>query len=195
VWDGTRLAEEDRSCPAGEGGGNITTWDWEPGGDRPLVQRTRTQDDIDERFYSIVTDLVGTPTELVDEEGRTAWRLRSTLWGLPLPDPSPAPARGADCPLRFPGQYSDGETGLHYNHHRYYDPGTARYHSPDPLGLEPAPHHHSYVVNPLAWIDPLGLAPSCKTVVRHYTDKNGYNKIMGIPITKTELVEELKKYV
>ncbi|NGO48275.1 DUF6531 domain-containing protein [Streptomyces ureilyticus] len=182
VWDGTRLAEESRRSTPWEDEGRITTWDWEPGGDRPLVQRThsgeRWDDDawVDEQFYSIVTDLVGTPTELVDETGRTVWRSRCTLWGLPLEDPSPG---SVDCPLRFPGQYLDAETGLHYNHHRYYDPGTARYHSPDPLGLEPAPHHHSYVVNPLVWIDPLGLAPSCKAVIRHYTDKNGYNKIMG----------------
>jgi 2-oxoglutarate ferredoxin oxidoreductase subunit alpha len=29
----------------------------------------------------------------------------------------------------------------------------------------------------------------------YFVDAIGYNKIMGIPITKTELVEELKKYV
>ncbi|MFJ6741392.1 DUF6531 domain-containing protein [Streptomyces sp. NPDC091279] len=181
VWDGTRLAEQSRSRMPGRDAPSVTTWDWEPGGDRPLVQRTgfgETNDEawVDEQFYSIVTDLVGTPTELVDEAGGTAWRARHSLWGLPLPDP----ARDfVDCPLRFPGQYFDGETGLHYNLHRYYDPGAARYHSPDPLGLEPAPHHHNYVVNPLVWLDPLGLAPSCKAIIRHYTDKTGYNKIMG----------------
>ena len=182
VWDGTRLAEEECSRTEGKTESCVVTWDWEPGGDRPLVQRTRSGDPladdtwVDERFYSIVTDLVGTPTELIDEAGSTAWRSHCTLWGLPLRDPSP---RSVDCPLRFPGQYFDAETGLHYNHHRYYDPATARYHSPDPLGLEPAPHHHAYVINPLVWIDPLGLAPSCKAVIRHYTDKTGYNKIMG----------------
>jgi len=31
---------------------------------------------------------------------------------------------------------------------------------PDPLGLSPAPNHHAYVDNPLAWIDPLGLDPT-----------------------------------
>lgn len=180
VWDGTRLAEQSRSGVPGSS--EVTTWDWEPGGDRPLVQRTRSaggpHDDawVDEQFYSIVTDMVGTPTELIDEEGRTVWRSRTTLWGLPT---GAASSGSADCPLRFPGQYFDAETGLHYNHHRYYDPATARYNSPDPLGLAPAPHHHNYVVNPLVWVDPLGLAPSCKTVIRHYTTKSGYNKIMG----------------
>jgi RHS repeat-associated protein len=56
----------------------------------------------------------------------------------------PAPIWGAvqelkrertDCPLRFPGQYHDDESDLHYNHQRYYDPATGRYLTPDPLGL------------------------------------------------------------
>jgi RHS repeat-associated protein len=39
------------------------------------------------------------------------------------------------CNFRFPGQYFDSETGLHYNFHRYYDPVTGRYLTPDPLNL------------------------------------------------------------
>ncbi|MDX3233964.1 RHS repeat-associated core domain-containing protein, partial [Streptomyces sp. ME19-01-6] len=57
------------------------------------------------------------------------------------------------------GQYHDPETGLHYNRFRYYDPETARYTSPDPLGLTAAPNPATYVTNPHAWIDPLGLSP------------------------------------
>ncbi|OGR09455.1 MAG: hypothetical protein A2341_02250 [Deltaproteobacteria bacterium RIFOXYB12_FULL_58_9] len=38
--------------------------------------------------------------------------------------------------LRFPGQYLDRETGLHYNWHRYYDPNTGRYLTPDPLSQD-----------------------------------------------------------
>jgi hypothetical protein len=37
--------------------------------------------------------------------------------------------------LRFAGQYYDGETGLHYNYFRYYDPGTGRYITADPIGI------------------------------------------------------------
>ena len=40
---------------------------------------------------------------------------------------------------------------------RYYDPDTAAYLSPDPLGLTPSPHHYAYVPNPVSWADPLGL--------------------------------------
>jgi RHS repeat-associated protein len=61
-------------------------------------------------------------------------------------------------PLRFPGQYHDPETGLHYNHHRYYDPTTAHYLTPDPLGLTPAPNPTTYPHNPHTWTDSLGLS-------------------------------------
>ncbi|MFD1840560.1 RHS repeat-associated core domain-containing protein, partial [Paracidovorax cattleyae] len=37
-------------------------------------------------------------------------------------------------PLRFQGQYFDGETGLHYDRFRYYDPVTGRFVHQDPIG-------------------------------------------------------------
>src|SRR5439155_26863944 len=104
---------------------------------------------------AIVTDLTGTPTELIDAEGAIRWHGRTTLWGVPFF----APQQAADCPLRFPGQYHDPETGLSYNYFRYYDPETARYSSPDPLGLAAAPNHHAYVNNPHTAADPVGLIP------------------------------------
>jgi RHS repeat-associated protein len=68
---------------------------------------------------------------------------------------APAGAGPVVCPLRFPGQFHDEETGLDYNLHRYYDPATGRYLTPDPLGLTPGPNCHAYVDNPLQWLDPL----------------------------------------
>jgi RHS repeat-associated protein len=135
------------------------TLTWDHDGLRPLTQTERITDrtgqrEIDSRFFAIVTDLVGTPTELLDEQGDIAWRTRTTLWGTTT--------WNADAttytPLRFPGQYHDPETALHYNFHRHYDPTTARYLSPDPLGLAPDPNPHTYVENPFGWIDPLGLS-------------------------------------
>ncbi|MFC8586380.1 putative T7SS-secreted protein [Streptomyces sp. NPDC057217] len=145
---------------------------WEHRGLHPLTQTERiltaSQEEIDSRFFSIVTDLVGTPTELVDERGEIAWRTRSTLWGVTNWN------RDASTytPLRFPGQYFDPESGLHYNVFRTYDPETARYLSPDPLGLVPAPNPATYVPNPHVWSDHLGLAPDecVVTVYRKQTD-------------------------
>ncbi|MFF2848242.1 RHS repeat domain-containing protein [Streptomyces sp. NPDC058001] len=151
TWDSSHLVEQSSSA-----GGPTQSWEWAPGTNRALLQSD--QDEVDRRFYAIVTDLVGTPTELVDDEGRIAWRSRTTLWGTPLG----GAADRVDCPLRFPGQYHDPETGLHYNFRRYYDPENARYISPDPLGLAPAPNHHAYVPDPLRWTDPWGLV-SCES--------------------------------
>jgi RHS repeat-associated protein len=156
TWDGTVLAEQ-TSRPADA---PVVTLTWDHQGLTPVAQTERLADsatgqEIDARFFAIVTDLIGTPTELVDDQGSIAWRSRTTLWGTTTWNADAT----AYTPLRFPGQYYDPETGLHYNHHRYYDPQTARYTTPDPLGLAPAPNPVAYVHNPHTWSDPLGLAP------------------------------------
>jgi RHS repeat-associated protein len=115
---------------------------------------------FDARFHAIVTDLVGMPTELVAPDGDLAWHAQTTLWGT-----RPLPADGdVDCPLRFPGQYHDPETGTNYNYHRHYDPTTGRYESGDPIGLAADDDPHRYVPNTLTWADPYGLAPGYKKV-------------------------------
>jgi RHS repeat-associated protein len=173
TWDGPVLAEQTTTlgmvagaprpawlaAPGGaEAADQVITWDYQPGAFTPLAQRERParrrlpQDQVDERFYAIVTDLIGAPSELVGADGDLAGYQQHTLWGATLWKPG-----GAATPLRFPGQYEDPETGLHYNNHRYYDPLTGRYLTPDPLGLAPAPNPHTYVPNPTIATDPLGL--------------------------------------
>ena len=118
-----------------------------------------SQDAVDSEFFAIVTDLAGAPMELIDPEtGAVAGSQTSTVWGR-------RSWRGASTPLAFAGQQVDAETGLHYNRYRYYDPSTATYTSPDPLGINPnLAAANAYVHNPHTWVDPLGLA--CK-------DRNG----------------------
>ncbi|HEV2636108.1 MAG TPA: DUF6531 domain-containing protein [Actinocrinis sp.] len=164
TWAGAVLAEQDH-FRVGTPTGTATSWDYEPDSWTPVAQDTRTfyadapQNLVDEQFHAIVTDLVGTPTELVTAAGEIAWRRQAGLWGGPLTEPGADPGRPG-FPLRFPGQYHDAETGLDYNCLRYYDPDTAGYTAPDPLGLAPAANHHAYVDNPLTLLDPLGLAPT-----------------------------------
>ncbi|WP_329157493.1 DUF6531 domain-containing protein [Streptomyces anulatus] len=160
TWDGTTLCEQTTVSDALP---NLVVLTWDHRGPRPLAQTERILSDdasqrtVDERFFAMVTDLVGAPTELVDEQGSLAWHTRTALWG----STTWARHSTAYTPLRFPGQYYDPETGLHYNHHRHYDPETAHYLTPDPLGLAPAPNPTTYVHNPHTWSDPLGLAPRC----------------------------------
>jgi RHS repeat-associated protein len=148
-WDGAQIAEQYTQ-------GTTLVWDYT--GLRPLAQREvktdSTQQEIDRRFFAIVTDLSGTPSELVSSNGSLAWRSRSTAWGATQWSRKST----AYTPLRYPGQYFDAETGLHYNVNRYYDPSLGRYVSPDPLGLAPAINHYAYVPNPFTLADPLGLA-------------------------------------
>ena len=60
--------------------------------------------------------------------------------------------------LRFPGQYFDQETNLHYNIMRDYDPLTGRYIESDPIGLKGGMNTISYVENnPIRYKDTLGL--------------------------------------
>ncbi|WP_438486879.1 putative T7SS-secreted protein [Streptomyces sp. S186] len=157
TWDGTTLAEQATSSPCAS---NPITLTWDHDGLRPIAQTERKslghapQQEIDRRFFAIVTDLVGAPTELVDETGVVAWRARTTLWGTT----SWTRSSTAYTPLRFPGQYFDIESGLNYNFFRYYDPETGRYATTDPLGLSPAPNPVTYVHNPHTWVDPFGLS-------------------------------------
>jgi RHS repeat-associated protein len=159
TWDGLTLAEQTTT-------GGITTWDYEPGSFRPLTQT------VDDAFYALVTDLVGTPTEMVDPNGTLVWQSRTTLWGAALGQQG----TGAACPLRFPGQYLDEETGQHYNYFRYYDPESGRYQSNDPLGLLAGPDPQAYPANPLAASDPLGLVPCTLT----QTGPNTYRSPGGL---------------
>ncbi|WP_269858021.1 DUF6531 domain-containing protein [Streptomyces sp. RPT161] len=153
AWDGGRLSEQTDTTTR-------TTLTWEYDGLRPLAQAesrqpSADQQSVDSRFFAIVTDLIGTPTELVSETGDIAWHSRPTLWGTTAWNRDAS----AYTPLRFPGQYADPETGLHYNHFRHYDPEPGRYVTPDPLGLAPAPNPAGYVTNPATISDPMGLAP------------------------------------
>lgn len=64
----------------------------------------------------------------------------------------------ATLSARFPGQWFQAETGLHYNWHRSYDPTLGRYTQPDPLGFVDGPSVYGYGRgSPLRFSDKNGL--------------------------------------
>ncbi|AWV00321.1 RHS family protein [Burkholderia sp. JP2-270] len=107
-------------------------------------------------------DQIGTPQEVTDEAGEIAWSARYKAWGEAQEAITEAARKeGITNPLRFAGQYFDAETGLHYNRYRYYDPGSGRFISKDPIELTGGLNAYQYADNPTGWIDPLGLAKRC----------------------------------
>ncbi|MDN7875177.1 RHS repeat-associated core domain-containing protein [Burkholderia aenigmatica] len=103
-------------------------------------------------------DHLGTPQELTDEHSEIAWSVEYCAWGVVQEAIRRASGRAPIAnPIRFQGQYHDQETGLHYNRHRYYDPNSGRYITQDPIGLAGGLNVYQYALNPISWIDPLGL--------------------------------------
>lgn len=141
IWDGTVVAEVLKQ------GSEPVVLLHEPGTFRPLAKQEG------EQAYVCVTDPVGTPRELLTLTGKVAWAGRLSAWG----ELEQVLERETDWPVRFQGQWSDDETGLVFNWHRYYDPQIGRYLSPDPIGLEGGLNAYNYVKNPMNWVDPRGL--------------------------------------
>jgi RHS repeat-associated protein len=133
-------------------GAELKSYGYRPGapwGSNPLFMMENNQ------RYWYLNDHLGTPQQLIDQSGAVVWSARYTAYGQALVNP----ASTVENNLRFPGQYYDGETGLHYNWHRYYDPGTGRYMTPDPLGLDGGDFNlYAYVGgDPVNWYDFYGL--------------------------------------
>jgi RHS repeat-associated protein len=151
LWDGYAVAERWQE-KNGTSGGSVT-WHIELSGLVPLAQET------DSGIYPVLTDQIGFPRALFDQGGKRVWNQGHTLWGQPVPATSVANHETSiDTTSRFPGQWEDEESGLHYNLHRYYEPQTGQYLSNDPIGLEGGLRTHAYVHNPMQWSDPTGLA-------------------------------------
>ncbi|MCW5281322.1 RHS repeat domain-containing protein, partial [Pseudomonas aeruginosa] len=130
-------------------------------------------------------DHLDTPRLATDASGQIAWQWQSDAFGR-----GEALSQGStQVNLRFPGQYYDAESGLHYNYFRDYDPETGRYVESDPVEtlrklnnpemtflnsgesiLQGTPYwehgftpNHNYTYsdnNPTAKIDKHGLSPS-----------------------------------
>ncbi len=119
--------------------------------------------DHDASTYQFVeTDHLGTPRAVVHPvENNIVWRwnITNTAFGEHTATNNPdGDAVTYTFNLRYPGQYFDSESTLHYNYFRDYEPQTGRYVQSDPIGLAGGLNTYGYVTsNPLLYIDPFGL--------------------------------------
>ncbi|HEA3446497.1 TPA: RHS repeat protein, partial [Escherichia coli] len=97
----------------------------------------------------------GLPLALISTEGATEWCAEYDEWGNLLNEENPHQLQQL---IRLPGQQYDEESGLYYNRHRYYDPLQGRYITQDPIGLKGGWNFYQYPLNPVQYIDSMGLA-------------------------------------
>lgn len=122
------------------------------------------------KVYQVYPDHLGTPRAVVDPVvAQPVWQWHNIdPFGGNLPNENPAGLGIFKYNLRFPGQYYDAETGLHYNYYRDYDPTIGRYVESDPIELKGGINTYAYSDgSPTTKTDPLGLATFACTKPLH----------------------------
>lgn len=113
--------------------------------------------------YSVHSNHLNAPVLITNSSRGTVWKAEYEPYGT-----AKLLVNSFANNLRFPGQYFDSETGLHYNYFRTYDPQLGRYLQSDPIGLEGGINTYAYVGgNPVNRIDPLGLADCHYSIGSH----------------------------
>jgi len=104
-------------------------------------------------LYFVHNDHLGTPKVITDGNKRVVWKGHMTPFGEMKVE-----VEEVTNHRRFPGQWYDIESRLHYNYFRYYAPGLGRYIQSDPVGLAGGLNTYGYGSrNPLRYTDPFGL--------------------------------------
>ncbi len=106
------------------------------------------------KMYYYGNDKLGTPQIMTDTTNTVVWEADYKPFGEAEVNPNSSVVNN----FRFQGQYYDAETGMHYNWNRYYDPGTGRYTTADPIGLYGGINLFVYAGgNPINYTDSKGL--------------------------------------
>ncbi|MCE4070930.1 MULTISPECIES: RHS repeat-associated core domain-containing protein [Pseudomonas] len=128
------------------------------------------------RVIYLHSDHLNTPRLATSGNRDLVWQWNSDAFGNGAPTQDPqGTGQQTVINLRFPGQYFDLESGLHYNYLRNYDPQTGRYVESDPLGLEYKP------LDPgIELAEELGLINNSSQAeymnkLYHYTENNPIN--------------------
>ena len=148
--------------------------------------------------YAVHSDHLNTPRKLTQPDGQVAWQWAYSAFGdeqptlgskrftneATNPTTGSTPIPEVTFNLRYPGQYYDKESNLHYNYFRSYSAERGRYTQADPIGLEGGFNRFGYVdANPMTGFDPFGLANS------------GAVKWMTPPPTRCFSYEKFAEYI
>jgi RHS repeat-associated protein len=105
------------------------------------------------RIFYYHNDHLGTPNRMTDEGRTVVWSAGYEPFGQ-----ATLVVMTAQSNLRFPGQFFDPETGLHYNYFRDFDPQSGRYIASDPIGILGGEGLYTYAYgNPIRVVDTYGL--------------------------------------
>ena len=86
--------------------------------------------------YLIQADHLNTPRAILGASNALVWKWDSDGFGSTAANENPSALGVFNYNPRFPGQYYDKESALHYNYWRdSYNPKTGRYFQSDPIGL------------------------------------------------------------
>lgn len=127
-----------------------------------VLKQTTAVNAVTTNIYYVYSDHLSTPRVITRAaDNKMVWRWDAAdPFGAALPNENPQALGVFTYNPRFPGQLFDGETGLHYNYFRDYEPSSGRYIESDPLGLSAGMNTFAYVnSNPLGSVDQFGLRP------------------------------------
>ena len=122
-------------------GGGVTTREYIWLDDMPIAV-VADVDTATPKLWFVHADHLDRPIKMTDGAKAPVW---DAIW---LPFGQPHSITGpASLDMRFPGQWFQAESGLHYNWHRQYDPTTGRYLQADPLGFVDGPNLFAYALS------------------------------------------------
>ena len=126
---------------------NLITWIYDSDSYVPTAKI------VGDRHYSIISDYIGRPVQVYDDNGNIVWQADYDIYG------NVRNLHGSRkfIPFRQLGQYEDEETGVYYNRFRYYDPNTGTYISQDPISILGGVNTFAYVFDCNIGIDIMGL--------------------------------------
>ncbi len=140
----------------------IQEYSWKPNSvwmTDPLFTRTVDNASGKTQVHYYINDHLGTPQKAFRRNGKVTWKAQSSAFG----ETEVWGESELRNNLRFPGQYFDAETGLHYNYFRDYAPGLGRYVESDPIGMLGGLNNYIYSgANAINSTDTLGLYYSPK---------------------------------